>query len=255
MPEKERLLIRQKFYRYFSRLVVEGLKNLSISEKELKKRIIVENPEILEELAKDKRSLLLVGGHYGNWEWLITAQALLFHQHAIGLGKPLSNSFLNEQVNARRGRFGMDIVHAGNYKPFLEKQYPNGFAMLTLTDQSPGDSKKSFWTEFLGQETAVLFGAEQIAHSYGLAVVFFEMKPAKKGFYKIKLHLICEDPKTLNYGEITEKHTRLLENQITKCPEYWLWSHKRWKREIPEDKVALMENHKARFNEQFKSNE
>jgi KDO2-lipid IV(A) lauroyltransferase len=243
--------IQNKFYRHLADLLAESIKNLSISANELRQRMTVENPEFLHEMAQKKRSFLLIGAHYGNWEWVITSQALLFPQHSIGLGKPLSNGYLDKKINALRGRFGMDIVHAHNYKDFVNKKYTNGFAMLTLSDQSPGDSLKSYWTHFLNQPTAVLFGAEQMAHQYDLAVVFFTLNKTKRGHYAIKLELICDSPKGLPYGEITEKHTRLLEKQLRAKPEFWLWSHKRWKREIPENVAQLMEQHRLKFEKKF----
>lgn len=238
---------RRQFYRYLADLFVEGLKNLTIKEKELRWRIKVSNPAVMNDLRSKKKNVLLVGGHYGNWEWIITAQSLLFEQQAIGLGKPLSNAYFDEKINALRGRFGMKIVNSSNYKGTITQDYANGFAMLTLSDQSPGDSLKSYWTDFLNQKTAVLFGAEQMAHQYDLAVVFFKLSRPKRGFYEMDLELICESPKNMKYGEITEKHTHLLEQQIIEKPELWLWSHKKWKREIPENLNDLMQKHKERF--------
>jgi KDO2-lipid IV(A) lauroyltransferase len=248
LTDKELKYIRNDFYRHLSDLIAEGIKNLGMSEKELLTRVHVNNPELMEELAMKKKNILLIGGHFGNWEWVITSQALLFKQHALGLGKPLTNRFLNQKINSLRGRFGMDIVHAKNYKEFIEKSYPNGFAMLTLSDQSPGDSLKSYWTFFLNQQTAVLYGSEQMAHNHDLAVVFFSMEKLKRGSYELHLELICESPNKTQYGEITEKHTQLLQRQILKNPACWLWSHKRWKREVPEDVASLMLKRKIEFD-------
>jgi Kdo2-lipid IVA lauroyltransferase/acyltransferase len=250
-PEKsasEIKTIRNRFYRHLADLLVEGIRNFGISKKELQSRISVENPQVMQQLLDKKRNILLVGGHYGNWEWVITSQALLFEQHAIGLGKPLTNSYFDTKINALRGRFGMDIVHAKNYKEFISKPYDHGFAMLTLSDQAPGDSLRSYWMNFLNQQTPVLYGAEQMAHEYDLSVVFFSLKKLKRGHYSMHLELICESPKGLTYGEITEKHTRLLEAQIMEKPEFWLWSHKRWKRTIPENLEQVMAQHKANFD-------
>lgn len=249
--EQECALIKRKFYRHLADLLAEGIKNLAISKNELLKRMRVENPEIMDQLAANKRNALLVGAHYGNWEWLITAQAFLFKQHAIGLGKPLSNGYLNQKINKLRGRFGMEIASPNNYKYMISNSFDNSFAMLTLSDQSPGDSLKSYWTTFLNQPTAALFGAEQMAHTYDLAIVYFRMKKVKRGFYTIQLELICDSPKGYSYGQLTEAYTRLLENQIKDCPELWLWSHKRWKREIPKNLDALMNSHREKFELKF----
>jgi KDO2-lipid IV(A) lauroyltransferase len=253
-PDKstaELKIIRNKFYRHLSDLLVESIRNFGISAKELKSRMQVENPELMNKLLNNKRNILLVGGHYGNWEWVISSQSLLFQQHAIGLGKPLSNSYLDQKINALRARFGMDIVHAKNYKDYISKTYENGFAMLTLSDQVPGHSLKSYWMCFLNQQTAVLYGAEQMAHECDLSVVFFSLKKIKRGYYSMHLELICESPKGLPYGAITEKHTRLLEDTIIEQPEFWLWSHKRWKRNIPEDLETVMAKHKEAFERKY----
>lgn len=244
-------VIRNLFYRHLADILVEGIKNFGISTNELRQRMTVDNPEIMRDLLKKKRNVLFVGGHYGNWEWVITGQALLFEQHAIGLGKPLSNSYFDAKINALRGRFGMEIVHAKNYKTFIDKHYDKGFAMLTLSDQSPGDSFKSYWTHFLNQPTAVLFGIEQMAHQYDLSVVFFRLNKVSRGHYTMQLELVCESVNGFNYGEITEVHTQLLEKQILQKPELWLWSHKRWKREIPENLEALKALHRETFERKF----
>jgi len=253
-PEKtsvEIKKIRIAFYRHLADLLVESIRNFGMTAGELQSRIKVENPEVMQQLLEKKRNVLLVGGHYGNWEWVITSQALLFKQHAIGLGKPLSNSYLDKKINALRGRFGMDIVHAKNYKQYISKTYEQGFAMLTLSDQAPAHSLKSYWMTFLNQQTPIIFGAEQMAHEYDLSVVYYRLTKVKRGHYSMHLTLICERPKGLNYGVITEKHTKLLEEQILKKPELWLWSHKRWKRTIPENLEALMDEHRALFNTKY----
>jgi KDO2-lipid IV(A) lauroyltransferase len=107
--------------------------------------------------------------------------------------------------------------------------------------------------EFLNQQTAVLFGTEQMAHEFGFAVVFFATRKVKRGYYEMELKLITEDPTTKNWGEITEEHTRLLEKEIIHAPQFWIWSHKRWKREIPADLELLKKEQHAKFDQRYKS--
>jgi KDO2-lipid IV(A) lauroyltransferase len=249
---KEISLIQRKFYRHFCDLLAEGIKNLSISKNELLKRIKVENPLIMDQLFKQNKSVILVAGHYNNWEFLISAQHLLFKHAAFGIGKKMTNAFMDNKINERRMRYGMHVIHKGNFKEEIEKVLPSPIAILTLTDQSPSDTHKSYWMEFLNQQTPVLFGAEQMAHSYDFAVVYFETKKLKRGHYSIDLKLITDQPKSLEWGEITEAHTKSLESTIIKKPEFWLWSHRRWKRTLPEDMNHLKEQQNEKFNERFK---
>jgi KDO2-lipid IV(A) lauroyltransferase len=250
---KELTRLKRKFYRHFCDLLAEGIKNLTISEKKLKARFTVKNPELLEELYKKNKSVLLVSGHYNNWEWLITAQNLLFSHQAMGIGMPITSKFWDKKINERRSRFGMKVMHSKNFKAEIKANIHRPIAILALADQSPGNSRKSYWMNFLNQETAVLFGAEQMAHEFDLSVVFFIVRKLKRGQYQMELKIVSEEPRNSNWGEITEKHVRFLEEEINKEPRFWLWSHNRWKREIPHDLIQLKNDQQIKFNRTFKN--
>ena len=251
--KKEIKQLKQQFYLHFCDILAEGIKNLSISKKELLKRFKVKNPELMDDLFMRKKSVILVSGHYNNWEWLISSQSFLFKHEAMGIGMPMTSKFWDKKINERRMRFGMKVIHSKNFKEEIQKNVDHPIAILTLADQSPGDSTKAYWTRFLNQETAVLFGVEQMAHTYDFAVVYFATKKVKRGHYEMELKLITESPRKLEWGEITEKHLHLLEQEILNKPEFWIWSHKRWKREIPKDLELLKKEQHAKFNERFKS--
>lgn len=252
---KEIKRLRNRFYRHFADLLIEGIKNLGISEKELRKRFRIANPELMQTLYDQQRSVLLVSAHYMNWEWMITGQSLFFPHQAVGIGMPLSSGFWDKKINALRSRFGMHVIHAKIVRETFENYQKSGtpIATLVLSDQSPGDSLKSYWTTFLHQPTAVLFGAEQLANTYDQAVVFYLPKKIRRGYYEIELQLITDQPRSLSWGDITEAHTRLLEQRIQEVPEAWLWSHKRWKRSVPEDVETLKHQQREKFNQLFRS--
>lgn len=251
--EREIKKIRNQFYRHFTDLLAEGVKNLSISENELRRRLTVQNPELMTALFEKNKSVLLVSGHYNNWEWLITGQNLLFKHQAVGIGMPMTSAFWDKKINERRNRFGMQILNSKNVRTAFEEMKNDVFATLILSDQSPGDARKAFWMEFLNQPTAVLFGCEQMAHQYNQAVVFFVLRKVKRGYYSMELKLITDNPLSTNWGEITKTHTQLLEQEIIENPQYWLWSHKRWKREVPADLDGLKFEQKSKFDQKFKN--
>lgn len=253
-PEKsirERNRIKRKFYRHFTDLLAEGVKNLSISERSIRKRFSVRNPELMEHLFEQRKNVLLVSGHYNNWEWLVSSQPLQFKHVAYGIGMPMTSKFWDKKINERRSRFGMHVIHAKNYKQQLQSKPEELKAVLVLSDQSPGNSLKSYWMEFLNQPTAVLFGAELMAHELNYAVVYFTTHKIKRGHYQMELELITDEPTKMKWGEITEAHTKLLEHQILTKPEYWLWSHKRWKREIPANPEQLKKEQRELFDSKY----
>lgn len=251
--EEERIKMMHTFYRHFSDLLAEGIKNLSISEKELRKRMKIQNPELIQKLFDEKRNVILVSGHYNNWEWLITSQNFLIPHQAVGIGMPLTSKFWDRKLNERRARFGMIIINSKTVRNFFNQTHPKPIATLLLGDQSPGDSTKAYWMKFLNQETAVQFGCEMLAHKHNQAVVFFITRKIKRGYYEIELQLITDCPATMSWGEITEKQTRFLEQEILRAPENWIWSHKRWKRDVPENLDELKKQQQQEFIKRYGS--
>ena len=252
LSETERMKLKRKFYRHFADLLIEGVKNLSISKEELQKRMFVQNPEIMQDLFKKNKNVILVSGHFNNWEWLITSQSLLFQHQAFGIGMPLTNKFWDKKITEQRSRFGMKVIHSKNYKSELTKYTEKPFAVLTLADQAPSDSNKSYWLQFLNQTTPVSFGTEFMANEFDLAVVYFTTHKIKRGYYAIELKLLSDTSKTLSYGDLTSQHTAFLEHDIRTNPSQWLWSHKRWKRSIPENLERLKEVQKEQFEQRFR---
>lgn len=249
---KELKKIKVKFYRHFTDLLAEGIKNLTISKKQLSKRFKVINPELINKIYNDDKNVLLVSGHYNNWEWLITIQNLLSPHKAYGIGMPMTSKFWDKKINSCRERFGMKVIHSENYKEELMK-YPNELkSVLVLADQSPFESLRSYWMQFLNQETAVLFGTELLAHELNYAVVGFITRKVKRGYYEMELISISENPKDKEWGEITEAHVLMLEKEIKNVPENWLWSHNRWKKIIPQDLEKLKKEQHEKFNKRYK---
>lgn len=245
--------IQKKFYRFFANLFAESIKNLTISEKNLRKRMRVVNPELIESLKTEKKDIILLSSHYNNWEFLITAQNLLIDYQAVGIGMPLSNKFWDKKLNARRERFGMKVVNAENYKNVLREYKNTPTATLILNDQSPGKDENCYWTTFLNQETAFYFGAEVMANQMDAAVVNGVIKKVKRGYYELEFHLITKEPKNESYGFITETYVKQLEREVQLKPEFWLWSHKRWKKEVPQNIDEIKSNHRKRFLDKFRS--
>lgn len=180
--ERERRQIEHQFYRFFADLLAEGIKNLSISKKQLLKRVTVENPEVLTDLYEKNKSVLLVSGHCNNWEWLIKAQHLLFPHQAVGIGMPMTSGFWNKKVNEKRSNFGMKVIHSKIVNDFFNTNNTLT-ATLVLADQSPGNSYKCYWTQFLNQTTGFVFGPEIIANKFDQAVVYFQMIKVRRGYY------------------------------------------------------------------------
>lgn len=248
LSKEEKSKLRKDFYRFFSDLLVESIKNLSISKKELSRRFRLQNPEIIPTILAQDKPVLLISSHYNNWEWLITSQALWFKQNNFGIGMPLSHPFWDKKLTSRRERFGLKVVHAQNYHDAFQN---HNSIVLVLADQAPSSANQCLWLPFLNQESAVIFGPEYMANKYDCLVIYVHVKNYKRGYYDIQLEVLVDNSRSLKYEELTRLHVQKLESSIEQNPSRWLWSHRRWKHQKPtnldEIKSVLRQNFEQKF--------
>lgn len=234
--EKDHIEICKKFYRHFCDLVVESLKTFTISEKEVLKRVICTNPEVIDKYFDQKRSVIIAGGHYNNWELFAVAVDALIKHKTVGIYKPLSNKYFDDKMRGTRSKYGLEMISTKDVKPFFDKHINVLTATIFGTDQSPSNPNNAYWMKFLNQDTGVLFGAEKFAKDYNYPVVYGRLNKLKRGHYSLDFTDVTDTPKETAHGEITEKITLLLEKDIQAIPQYWLWTHRRWKHKRPEGK-------------------
>lgn len=232
--EKECIEINKKFYRHFCDLVVESLKAFTISKKQVSKRVICTNPEVINKYYDQKRSVIIAGGHYNNWEIFAVAVDALIKHDTVGIYTPLKNSFFDGKMRSTRGKYGLEMIATKEVKSFFDQNKQRLTATIFGCDQSPSNPKSAYWMEFLKQDTGVQFGVEKFSKEYNYPVLYGRINKVKRGYYTLDFIDVSANPNTTSYGEITETVTRLLEKDIQTAPQYWLWTHRRWKHKRPE---------------------
>lgn len=236
---KEIHQIAKAFYRHFSDLLLEGFKAFTISDQILKKHLYVKNPELMERYYKEGKSVIITVGHYNSWEFFLTGiQGLIPHKAAV-IYQPLSNSFLNKKVCQTRSNHGSTMLATHEVKAFFTKVETEPSAVVFAIDQSPSDAGRCYWMEFLNQETGVLYGAEKFAREYDRPVLYLRINKESRGYFSMEFFEVENHSKESPYGSITERTARLLEQDILHTPQYWLWTHRRWKHKRPSGHVNI----------------
>jgi KDO2-lipid IV(A) lauroyltransferase len=236
-PEKDRKelkIIERNFYKHLADLFIETLKLTHMSKAELKKRCTITNADILNRLLEEKRDVIGVLGHYNNWEWLsILPQYTNFK--TVSIYKPLQNRYFNKLINDNRSKFGITLTPMSLIIREIIIDRKNGVNTLSafIADQIPPKGDIKYWTTFLNQDTPVYLGAEKVASKYDMAVVFFHIQKIKRGYYNLNIELLFDHTAGLPEHFITETHVKRLEEIIKEKPEYWIWSHRRWKHKKP----------------------
>jgi len=232
--DKELRIIEKKFYRHLADLFIETLKLTHISKAELLRRFKITNLHIIEKLHREKRDVIAVMAHYNNWEWLVCFP-LMTDLKPISVYKPLKNKYFNKFINDLRLTYDMVLVPMSQIVREIITDRKNGENLVAafISDQTPAKGDIKYWTEFLNQDTPVFLGVEKIASKFDMAVVYFNLQKIERGYYNLSIELLFEHTAGLPEHLITDTHVRRLEEIIREKPEYWIWTHKRWKHKRP----------------------
>ena len=238
--QKERDLIAKKFYKHFSDSFVETLYFDRMSDEEGKNCVKFLNPELLNGYLDQGRQVLAFFGHYNNWEWFCNLP-LYTNYRTYAVYKKLKNSSFERFYINLRSRYGaIPLERSATFRQ-LVSDHQKGIPSMSafLFDQTPKSFEIQHWVTFLNQDTPVVLGAEKIAQKLDTVVLFLHSRKIKRGQYETEFQLVTDHAGACPKFEITDKCTRLLEEQIIANPEFWLWSHKRWKhkRELTDEKL------------------
>ncbi|MCB4809075.1 lysophospholipid acyltransferase family protein [Tamlana sp. 62-3] len=228
--EKEIKRITKVFYHHLCDMIVESIKSLSVSEAEMKKRFKFTNVEVVQNIEAQNRSMILMCAHYGSWEWIFILQTYV-KSRGNAVYKQLANKYFDKLVKRIRAKYNSYLITTKEIIPTLLEEKKQDIVSINgfVSDQSPRRDKAYHWQDFMGINVPVHTGAEMLAKKLDMAVVFFRVKKVKRGFYECTFETITETPKDFKDYEITDIFLKLVENQINEAPEYYLWTHKRWK--------------------------
>ena len=240
--DMERNQLMEAFYRHFCDLTLESIKNITITEHALREHIHFSGVKVFEEWYHKKQSLIVVMGHLGCWEWAGSRFGVEPSIHQLyNIYHPLKHPYFEKLVYRMRTRTGNGLYAMNEVLRGIIQNRNQVTATTFIADQTPSYTH-TYWTTFLNQETPVFLGAERIAKSTGYPVVYVGLRKLERGVYDIHAETLVEDPKNMPEHTITEKHTRRLEQDILAQPEIWLWTHRRWKKEKPDNIIVFNPN-------------
>lgn len=230
LSEKERLEIEKKSYHHLCDMFLEMVKTMSISKKEIEKRYKFTNLDVYLEMEKKGKSIALMMAHYASYEWAISMNYYSKFE-GFGIYKKVANKYFNKLVKDIRSKFRATLITTSETISVIQKNTTSGHLGVYgfASDQSPQLSKTYHWSKFMGIEVPVHTGAEMLAKRYDMNVIFLKTKKIKRGYYEATFELLFDNPMEVANYEISDEFLRRVEKQIYDAPEYYLWTHKRWK--------------------------
>ena len=228
--EKEVRKIRRQFFKHFTDVFMEMIKAITISEKNVHKHFVFEDVDVINDLYKKNRSIIVVGSHYANWEWMVSLNNLVKHQ-AYAVYTPISNKYFEKMMLKYRTKYGGEFIKPKVARKIYLENEKNGVLTINalVSDQSPQLQKTRYWATFFNAFVPVHVGAESIAKDLNQAVVYYKVSKVKRGYYKCTFKLLAENPREFEDYQITDMLLREVEHQVAEAPQYYFWTHKRFK--------------------------
>lgn len=233
-------LIERKFYRYFCDIMMETVRQLSISEREMRSRMVFSNEELMMEQLRKGKSVMLMTGHYCNWEWGLSVSYYTPDGFKVyPVYQRLNNPGFEELMLEIRGHLGGDCIEKDELVRTmfrLRNENKQGIYGM-ISDQSPLKKFIRYRMEFLHQDTPVFLGTEQLARKYDYPVFYLDIRRVRRGYYECEVVPVSLEPASTAEYEITNRFMSMLEQSIHRQPEFWLWSHNRWKHSNSKDPI------------------
>jgi len=243
-PERssEKLLkIEKESFHHFVDIFMEMIKSFSISKKEIAQRIIIENPELINDYIKDNKSVIVLSSHHANWEWSPYLMDQLINCKAYAAYTKIGNKYFDKKIKSSRTKFGANFIPTREFIDMMQRNADIDRIAIYgfLGDQSPQLKKTYYWSNFMGVRVPIITGAEMLAKRFDYPVVYLQTDLVKRGYYKSKFINLAKNPKEFPDYQITDMFLDVLEKQIRENPEYYFWTHKRFKHMGKEKETPL----------------
>ncbi len=236
--DAERKKIARKFYQYFTDTMIESLKFISISKKQLLKRS-TGNFEVINALIDKGYNINIMAGHQFNWEYANLLYAANLKIPFVGVYMPIKNQAFNKIFLDFRSRYGTILISATDFKNKMHDVFKRQYMLALAADQNPGSPTSGYWMNFFGRPTPFVSGPEKGAVKNNAAVVYVGFKKIKRGHYHFETTLLTEQSSGTATGQLTCLYRNILEQTIQQDPANYLWSHRRFKFEWKEEYKKL----------------
>lgn len=231
--EEERKKIAKQFYLNFTDTIVETIKMISISKKELERR---SHPDFqyVNELIEKGRNVHMMAGHQFNWEFAQLLYAINLKAPFVGIYMPVNSAIFDRISFKFRQRYGTILISAKDFKNKMHTVFSRQYILALAADQNPGHPATAYWMNFFGKPAPFVKGPGKGAVKNNTAVVFVAFEKPKRGHYSFKVIPITENGALHTPEELTLRYKDVLEETIRKNPSNYLWSHRRWRHEWKE---------------------
>jgi KDO2-lipid IV(A) lauroyltransferase len=230
LTDDERKIIERKSFQHLCDMFLETMKTMSITPKQIDKRFVFKNIEVYHDLEKEGKSIALMCAHYASYEWVVSLNKKInFKGYAIY--KKISNKYFDKLIRDIRSKFKAYLIHTRESISIIEENSLNNELCLYgfASDQSPLIKPHTYWSKFLNIEVPIHTGAELLAKRFDMNVLYLKVEKVKRGHYEAYFEVLSNDVRSIPDYQITDIFMKKIEEQIYAAPEFYMWTHRRFK--------------------------
>ncbi|MCX8055874.1 MAG: lysophospholipid acyltransferase family protein [Ignavibacteria bacterium] len=232
--------IARKSFQNLSIVFIETAAADFFSEKDIIKLVKINNIELVFQLLSQNKGLIFLSAHYGNWEYAAIAAGIYSKVPINVIVQKQKNKFVNKSITQTRTKFGNNVVPMNNAARQIIQAIRKNEAIAMLVDQSAKFGKDNF-IDFFATPALTYDAPAEIALRFRTPIVYGFAFRNVDFTYTIELNEL--DFSDLSYSKenikiLTRRHVEVLEKQILKAPELWVWEHKRWKHSVDYKKIG-----------------
>ncbi|PWL38809.1 lipid A biosynthesis acyltransferase [Flagellimonas aquimarina] len=232
-PEKsdeERQLIEKKFYKHLCDIFLEMAKTLGISTKQMNKRYVFTNVEVLKKLESEGKNTMIMMPHYASWEWVFSLNSQL-NSKAYAIYQAIQNKYFDKLVRDIRSKYGTTLIRTNESRKIIKDAKASGDLITVgiISDQSPMLNRTRHWAKFMNITVPIHVGGEELCKVHDIIPIYLKVKKLKRGHYQGTFKVLAEKPTEVEGYKISEAFLKEVEKSVYEAPEYYFWTHKRWK--------------------------
>ena len=178
------------------------------------------------------KGLLMLTGHFGNWELMSAAITLRFEVKGGAVVRPIDFAPADDLMKRLRSRFGVEMIPKKRAMKQLLIALRENKTIGILLDQNV-DWYEGVFVPFLGHLACTNKGLALVAQRTGSPVIPTFSARQSDGRYRIRFEpevtLVNSGDKVRDLEENTALFNRIIERHVRQDPEQWFWFHRRWK--------------------------
>jgi len=189
-------------------------------------------------LMQEGKGLLMVAGHYSNFE-IMGYMLGLFGFNIYSIARPLDNRFISRYLYGVRERAGQKIIDKKGATEMMDRLLGEGATLCFIADQDAG--QRGIFVDFFGRKASTYKSIGLLALTKNIPIgVGYSRRERNRFFFEIGVNRVIFPAEWQDKDDplewVTAEYTKAIEDFVRQDPSQYWWLHRRWKHQPKEER-------------------